>query len=48
MGQYMDDIKGWLKQPYNEQGSIVSWFLFVGLWVVATFLWVRVIRDLAD
>lgn len=48
MQNYLDDLKGWLKHPYNEEGSALQWFLFIGLWVVCTYLWVKVIHDLAD
>lgn len=45
---YWKELKHWLAQPYNEQGSALDWVLFVGLWVAATMLWVRVIRRIAD
>jgi len=45
---FISDVKNWAMRPYREEGSIFDWFLFVGLWVVLTILWMRVIRRLAD
>jgi hypothetical protein len=45
---YWNDVKRWAKHPYNEDGNLVDWVLFVGLWVVATILWATVIRRLVD
>ena len=45
---YLDDVKRWAKQPYNENGDVVDWILFFGLVVAATFLWTRVIRRILD
>lgn len=45
---YLDDVKRWAAHPYNEDGSVWDWILFVGLWVAATILWVRVIHRIAD
>ncbi len=48
LNNWLNDVKGWAKQPYREEGDLIDWFLFVGIWVVASILWVRVIRRLAD
>jgi hypothetical protein len=45
---YWNDVKHWAAHPYNEDGNLFDWVLFVGLWVIATLLWVRVIRRLVD
>ena len=46
--QYWSDVKKWAAKPYNEDGNVLDWFLFVGLWIVCTVLWARVIRRLVD
>lgn len=45
---YWSDLKRWAAHPYNEEGNVADWLLFVGLWVAATILWVRVIHRIAD
>ena len=45
---FISDLKAWVKKPYDENGSLLDWVLFVGLWVAAAILWTRVIRRLAD
>lgn len=45
---WLHDVKRWALHPYNENGTVLDWVLFVGLWVVATILWARVIRRLVD
>lgn len=32
-------ITDWFKQPFNSQGSAFNWILFVGLLIIAAFLW---------
>ncbi len=48
LGTFIADVKHWLKQPYNENGNLIDWFLFIGLMVVSTYLWSRVIRRIID
>lgn len=36
----------WFKQPFNSQGSAFRWVLFVGLLVIAAFLWQLVLLEL--
>lgn len=36
-------IEKWLKQPFNERGSVIDWFLFMGLLIAISFLWSRII-----
>jgi hypothetical protein len=45
---YLNDVKAWAAHPYREEGNVIDWFLFVGLWIVATYLWIRVIHRLVD
>jgi len=40
-------ITGWWSHPFNSQGSALNWVLFVGLMVIAAFLWQTVLLSLA-
>lgn len=48
MESLISDLKEWAQKPYREEGTLIDWFLFVGIWVVATALWVQVIKRLVD
>jgi len=37
----------WWKHPFNSQGSALNWVLFVGLIIIAAFLWQTVLIGLA-
>ena len=39
--------KRWLKQPFNEEGSVINWVLFIGLILVAIFFWTRLLVRIA-
>jgi hypothetical protein len=39
-------ITSWLKQPFNAQGDVLSWTLFLGLVLVVTFFWTRVLQSI--
>jgi len=41
-------IKSFVNDPYDDNMDLVSWVLFIGLWVVIAFLWTRVIKALLD
>ena len=36
-------VEKWFALPFNSQGDIVSWFLFVGLIFIAIFFWTRIL-----
>lgn len=36
-------ILAWIKQPYNSQGTAFNWVLFVGLIIIAVWLWNSVV-----
>ena len=44
----LDKIKNstmhWLKKPYNEDGSAIDWFLFIGLMIVIAWIWSRILE----
>lgn len=37
-------FKTWWQQPFNSQGDVMNWALFIGLILVLILLWSRVIR----
>lgn len=49
----MDDNKGgfvsntiaWMTHPFNSEGSALNWWLFVGLIVIAAWMWSVIIAD---
>ena len=38
-------INSWWLHPFNSQGSAFNWVLFVGLVVIAAFLWQLVLLE---
>lgn len=36
---FISEIIGWAKKPFNSQGSILNWVLFVGLLLIAAWMW---------
>lgn len=36
---FLGRIEQWFKKPFNSQGDATSWVLFVGLIIIAAFLW---------
>jgi hypothetical protein len=36
-------MNGWWLHPFNSSGSALNWVLFVGLLVIAAFLWQTVL-----
>lgn len=42
--QFCQSVQGWLKKPFNENGSVFDWFLFVGLIGVISWLWTRILQ----
>lgn len=46
MSTIFSSIQGWIKQPFNSQGDLVSWALFVGLMLILVFMWTRVLSHI--
>lgn len=44
MDEITDRLKKWWNLPFNEQGDVFDWFLFVGLIIVMTFFWHRILE----
>ena len=38
-------VTGWWGKPFNSGGSAFNWVMFVGLIVIATFLWQLVLLE---
>jgi len=36
----------WFKKPFDSQGSAFTWIMFVGLIIIATWLWSSVLRTM--
>jgi hypothetical protein len=41
----ISSIVGWWRHPFNSAGSAFTWIMFVGLLVIAAFLWQLVLID---
>lgn len=39
MGNFVDELNVWLKQPFQTGQSAYKWVLFVGLLIIAIFFW---------
>jgi len=48
LDQWLTDVKRWASKPYKDNGNLLDWFLFIGIWIVAGYLWSRVIKRLVD
>jgi hypothetical protein len=40
-------ISSFLAQPFKANGTVLDWFLFLGVVIVAAFLWSRIISEIA-
>jgi uncharacterized protein (DUF983 family) len=41
-------IVNWLQHPFTSDGSAFNWVMFVGLLVIAAFLWQTVLLKLTE
>jgi hypothetical protein len=42
----IDNITNWFKHPFNSQGSALHWVLFVGLLIIAAFMWQLILLEI--
>lgn len=35
----VESVVDWVKHPFNSQGSAFNWVLFVGLLIIAVWMW---------
>jgi len=43
MDNITEQLKIWWKQPFKSDGSVLNWFLFLGLIIIVLFFWNRVL-----
>lgn len=36
----------WFSRPFNSEGSVWNWFLFVGLLLLIAFAWSKIIKGM--
>lgn len=41
-------VLNWIQHPFNKEGSALNWILFVGLLVIAAFLWNTVLLSIQN
>ena len=46
LGGLKQSVETWLKAPYDPKGSVLNWILFIGLVLVAVFMWSTVLREI--
>ncbi len=39
-------VVNWFAHPFNSQGSALNWLLFVGLLIIAAWMWNHVLLQL--
>lgn len=44
----IDEILDWAKHPFDEGGSAFNWILFVGLLVIAAWMWNHVVNSIVE
>jgi hypothetical protein len=44
----LSSVQNWWKQPFNANGSVGTWFLFLGLVIVITFAWSMILRFILE
>jgi hypothetical protein len=44
----LTNVQNWVEHPFNSNGSALNWILFVGLFMIAGFLWHTVILMITD
>jgi len=37
-------VSKWLKKPYDSEGNVIDWFLFIGLMGIISWLWTRILK----
>lgn len=41
--EFCQSVRSWLKKPFDENGDVLNWFLFVGFIGVISWLWSRIL-----
>jgi hypothetical protein len=45
-GKLWDDLHNWYAKPFRGDGTVMQWFAFVGLVLIAAWVWRSVIREI--
>lgn len=38
----------WIKRPYNDDMTVGGWFLFLGLMLLVTVVWTKILNKVLD
>jgi len=44
----ISDVLGWYAHPFTTQGSALNWVLWVGLIVIAVWMWTYILNSITD
>jgi hypothetical protein len=44
----IDSVINWAKSPFQSGGSAFNWILFVGLLVIAAWMWNHILMSVTD
>lgn len=42
-GGFVSNTISWFQHPFQTQGSALNWWLFVGLILIAAWMWTRIL-----
>jgi hypothetical protein len=45
---FLDKLQAWLKKPFDPNGDVVDWVLFLGFALIVAFMWSRVLKQIRD
>lgn len=45
---FANTIQKWWARPFNAQGSVTTWFLFLGLIIVIIAAWSQILRFITE
>ena len=48
MNTLFADIRNWIRKPFDASGSAFNWLLFVGIIVIAVWLWSTVLAHIKE
>jgi hypothetical protein len=48
MGNLLESVVDWAKQPFQSGGNAFNWILFVGLLVIAAWMWNHVLMSITE
>lgn len=48
MTSIINDVVAWFQKPFNSGGNAVEWILFVGLLIIAAWMWSVILRDVVE